>query len=171
MKDFVNRLEISNIEKSLRAELTSLEKKLLETQDLVEVRGKVCASNTGLYGLLIYKNNYKRKLCDLKLKGYWQNNATQSSVKLIYILFLRQIGLNFVYQQMNIDILSIWYFFINSFAWIKFQLGRGVPVIIPQDTIQVMKYLADEKVRRKAGIPQENTFLFANSSKNYLEFC
>lgn len=107
MKDFVNRLEISNIEKSLRAELTSLEKKLLETQDLVEVRGKVCASNTGLYGLLIYKNNYKTKLCDLKLKGYWQNNATQSSVKLIYILFLRQIGLNFVYQQMNIDILSI----------------------------------------------------------------
>lgn len=87
LKDFVNRLEISNIEKSLRAELTSLEKKLLETQDLVEVRGK---------------------------------------------------------------------------------LGRGVPVIIPQDTIQVMKYLADEKVRRKAGIPQENTFLFANSSLGVL---
>lgn len=113
MKDFVNRLEISNTEKSLRAELTNLEKKLLETQDLVEVRGKVCASNTGLYGLLIYKNNYKRKLCHLKLKGSERLLAKLChSVKLIYIL-LRQIRLNFCLSTneyryfINIDILSL----------------------------------------------------------------
>ena len=33
--------EISDIDKSLRIDLTDLEKKMLETQEIIEVRGKV----------------------------------------------------------------------------------------------------------------------------------
>lgn len=42
VKDFVRRQQsVTNVERSMRAELTVLEQKLLESQDLIEVRGKV----------------------------------------------------------------------------------------------------------------------------------
>jgi len=42
VKDYVRRQQsVTNVERSMRAELTVLEQKLLESQDLIEVRGKV----------------------------------------------------------------------------------------------------------------------------------
>lgn len=42
VKDYVRRQQsVTNVERSMRAELTVLEQKLLESQDLLEVRGKV----------------------------------------------------------------------------------------------------------------------------------
>uniref|UniRef100_A0A8W8MKN2 Uncharacterized protein n=1 Tax=Magallana gigas TaxID=29159 RepID=A0A8W8MKN2_MAGGI len=82
VKDYVRRQQsVTNVERSMRAELTVLEQKLLESQDLLEVRGK---------------------------------------------------------------------------------LGRGVPVIVPNDTKRILKYLASADVRVKAGIQPSNDFLFSN---------
>lgn len=42
VKDYVRRQQsVTNVERSMRAELTVLGQKLLESQDLIEVRGKV----------------------------------------------------------------------------------------------------------------------------------
>lgn len=42
VKDYVRRQQsVTNVERSMRAELSVLEQKLLESQDLIEVRGKV----------------------------------------------------------------------------------------------------------------------------------
>lgn len=83
VKDYVRRQQsITNVERSMRAELSVLEQKLLESQDLIEVRGK---------------------------------------------------------------------------------LGRGVPVIVPNDTKRILKYLASADVRVKAGIQPSNDFLFSNT--------
>uniref|UniRef100_A0A8W8KZ57 Uncharacterized protein n=1 Tax=Magallana gigas TaxID=29159 RepID=A0A8W8KZ57_MAGGI len=46
---------------------------------------------------------------------------------------------------------------------VRGRLGRGVPVIVPNDTKRIMKYLASADVRVKAGIQPRNDFLFSNT--------
>lgn len=44
---------------------------------------------------------------------------------------------------------------------ICFQTGRGVPVIVPEEAVQALEFIASEDVREKAGINHQNPFLFA----------
>lgn len=44
-------------------------------------------------------------------------------------------------------------------------MAKPVPVIVPEDVVGVLKYLADPDVRKKAGIRKENRFLFASNGK------
>ena len=52
------------------------------------------------------------------------------------------------------------------------QCGRHrVPVIIPPECKKPLEYISDPEVRAKAGVRQDNRFLFANKCKSYSEFC
>lgn len=55
---------------------------------------------------------------------------------------------------------------MSFMIFIFFKLGRGVPVIVPNDTKRLLKYLASADVRVKAGIQPSIDFLFSNTSKN-----
>jgi hypothetical protein len=50
------------------------------------------------------------------------------------------------------------------------QTGRGVPVILPDDVKTPLEYLANDDVRRKAGINGSNIYVFANCRK-YFPLC
>ena len=52
---------------------------------------------------------------------------------------------------------------INSFF---FQTGRGVPVLIPNETKEVLNYLSNPIARIKANIKPENPYMFANTGKS-----
>ena len=43
-----------------------------------------------------------------------------------------------------------------------FQNGRGVPVIIPEDSVNALEFLVDDDVRQEASILKENQYVFAN---------
>lgn len=46
-----------------------------------------------------------------------------------------------------------------------FQGGRGVPVIVPEDTKRALLFISNASVRREAGILPDNVYLFPNTSK------
>ena len=41
-------------------------------------------------------------------------------------------------------------------------------MIIPEDTVSLLEYASDEDIRREAGVPERNQYLFASSSKFYI---
>lgn len=45
------------------------------------------------------------------------------------------------------------------------QVGRAVPVILPDDVKQGLRYLADSSVRASVGISSSNEYLFASEGK------
>ena len=53
---------------------------------------------------------------------------------------------------------------------VTFQTGKGVnnlvSVMFPPETYGAMKYLCNENIRKDVGIPQSNTFIFANTQKS-----
>jgi len=53
---------------------------------------------------------------------------------------------------------------------VTFQTGKGannlVSVMFPPETYGAMKYLCNENIRKEVGIPQSNSFIFANTQKS-----
>ena len=53
---------------------------------------------------------------------------------------------------------------------VTFQTGKGVnnfvSVMFPPETFSAMKYLCNENIRKEAGIPSNNTFIFANTQNS-----
>ena len=41
-----------------------------------------------------------------------------------------------------------------------------VPVLIPEDTVQALQFLADQEIRRQSGISETNIYLFASTRKS-----
>jgi len=57
--------------------------------------------------------------------------------------------------------------FLSMFVRFYLQLGRGVPVILPNDVSAAMMFLADDGNRQAAGILPENKYMFANSREYF----
>ena len=55
-------------------------------------------------------------------------------------------------------------FFLIS-IFVPLQVGRCVPVILPQDVSAVLTYIASGEVRKACLISADNPYLFANRSK------
>ena len=57
----------------------------------------------------------------------------------------------------------------NDTMLVTYQTGKGanhlVPVMFPPETIFAMKYLANQDVRRQAGVMDSNDFVFASTQK------
>lgn len=45
------------------------------------------------------------------------------------------------------------------------QTGRGVPVLIPNETNKVLEYLSNPVARQRAIIRPENNYMFANTGE------
>ncbi|XP_065651886.1 uncharacterized protein LOC136079657 isoform X2 [Hydra vulgaris] len=54
--------------------------------------------------------------------------------------------------------------------FITYQTGKGsdhtVPVLFPPECIKAMRYLTNKEVRKNAGIPDENQYIFASTQKS-----
>ena len=54
--------------------------------------------------------------------------------------------------------------------YITYQTGKGgnhlVPVIFPPETVKAMQYLTNKEVRKNAGVPDGNNYIFASTQKS-----
>ncbi|XP_065681295.1 uncharacterized protein LOC124817083 [Hydra vulgaris] len=59
--------------------------------------------------------------------------------------------------------------------FITYQTGKGsdhtVPVLFPPECIKAMRYLTNKEVRKNAGIPDENQYIFASTQKSMSHAC
>ncbi|XP_065679996.1 uncharacterized protein LOC105850215 isoform X2 [Hydra vulgaris] len=59
--------------------------------------------------------------------------------------------------------------------FITYQTGKGsnhtIPVLFPPECIKAMRYLTNKEVRKNAGIPDENQYIFASTQKSMSHAC
>ena len=52
-------------------------------------------------------------------------------------------------------------FILVTLLYLNLQRGKRVPVLIPDDTKEALKYITDTEVRRIGGVKKTNGYMFA----------